>query len=554
MTTTTSADRRPFAGRLGEAAPARRAVVGAGALPWADADHVPGPVGGLEARGRPGRRSATSATRPPAGAPPRRCLRAAHRRAPRPLLASPRPPSGSSARPAPWSPSSGLDPARAHLGHPLAADVVAPPLQHGEVQRRRQPEARLDLGQVLLRQLVLQRLGRRGHDDLLAAERGRDEVGERLAGPRPGLHDEVGARGHRLGHGAAHLLLLGPVLAAGHLRRDLVEPLRRRRRRPAGRRLRTRPRSRRRRGRRGRRARRSTRGPRPSSEMTLQPGWFASASALVVAVSSPGGHPAGTPAPGTGIMGVGAGGRRTRRRVLWGTEKRRIHSTIATDRQPPTDVHRPPPPQRGWYPVPGNPNYQHFWDGQKWGAQRYWGGGGATDPSAPAGVLGASGRAGSDPFAASDAPPLDLDAPVQYRGFTGAPFNPRSPARQIAVAAITIVVFLVYFSLHIFPWRVLALFLVLGVLATAAGASAPPALPTRSGPEGRDQGADPVPIQSLAAVPLRADLVAISACHTVGHSDSHRHVPGDELDLGVARPFPQHLLPRVRGRHVARDG
>ena len=35
----------------------------------------------------------------------------------------------------------------------------------------------------------------------------------------------MGPRGERLGHGAAHLLLLGTVLAAGHLRRDLVEPL-----------------------------------------------------------------------------------------------------------------------------------------------------------------------------------------------------------------------------------------------------------------------------------------------------------------------------------------
>jgi hypothetical protein len=141
---------------------------------------------------------------------------------------------------------------------------------------------------------------------------------------------------------------------------------------------------------------------------------------------------------------------------------------------PPTEpLTAPPPPQRGWYPVPGNPNYQHFWDGQKWGTQRYWGGGGATDPSAPAGVLGPSGLPGPDPFARSGTPSFDVDAPVQYRGFTGAPFNPRSPARQIAVAAIAVVLFLVYFSLHIFPSRVLVTFLILGVLATAL------ALPTR---------------------------------------------------------------------------
>ena len=45
--------RRPFVGGLGEAATTGRTVVGAGALPWADADHVPGPVRGLEAQVRP---------------------------------------------------------------------------------------------------------------------------------------------------------------------------------------------------------------------------------------------------------------------------------------------------------------------------------------------------------------------------------------------------------------------------------------------------------------------------------------------------------------------
>jgi hypothetical protein len=38
------------------------------------------------------------------------------------------------------------------------------------------------------------------------------------------LDDEVGPRRNRLGHGAAHLLLLRPVLATGHLGRDLVQP------------------------------------------------------------------------------------------------------------------------------------------------------------------------------------------------------------------------------------------------------------------------------------------------------------------------------------------
>ena len=85
----------------------------------------------------------------------------------------------------------GLDPARAHLGHPLAADVVAASLEHGEVERHRQPQAGLDQRQVLVGQLVLQRLGRGGHDDLLPAQRGRDEIGQRLARPGPRLDDEV---------------------------------------------------------------------------------------------------------------------------------------------------------------------------------------------------------------------------------------------------------------------------------------------------------------------------------------------------------------------------
>jgi hypothetical protein len=71
-----------------------------------------------------------------------------------------------------------LDTARADLGHPLAAEVVAPTLQDGEVQRDGQTQSRLDEREVLLGQLVLQRLGGGGHDDLPAAEGGGDEIGQ----------------------------------------------------------------------------------------------------------------------------------------------------------------------------------------------------------------------------------------------------------------------------------------------------------------------------------------------------------------------------------------
>jgi hypothetical protein len=62
------------------------------------------------------------------------------------------------------------------------------------------------------------------------------------------------------------------------------------------------------------------------------------------------------------------------------------------------------------------------------------------------------------------------------------------------VAAITVVVFLVYFSLHIFPWRVLAIFLVLGVLATAL--QLPPRLRFLRDPVRRAAIREPILFQS----------------------------------------------------------
>ena len=121
----------------------------------------------------------------------------------------------------------------------------------------------------------------------------------------------------------------------------------------------------------------------------------------------------------------------------------------------------PPPPQRGWYPVPGEPNYQHFWDGQKWVSQRYWGGAGATDPSPLAGTS-PSGWAGPDPPAGHQRP--SFDAPVQRSGFFGPPLNPRSPARQIAVAVLSFVLLFVYLSLHIFPARVVIVLFALSLV------------------------------------------------------------------------------------------
>jgi hypothetical protein len=122
---------------------------------------------------------------------------------------------------------------------------------------------------------------------------------------------------------------------------------------------------------------------------------------------------------------------------------------------PPVSEHAPPP-QRGWYRDPANPNYERFWDGQKWVNRRYWGG---DVPNMPAeGPLGA-------PPARRPGPP-SFNAPVQYRGFFGAPLNPRSPARQIVVAGIGIVLIIVYLGLHIFPGRVVVVLAALGLVGT----------------------------------------------------------------------------------------
>lgn len=47
----------------------------------------------------------------------------------------------------------------------------------------------------------------------------------------------------------------------------------------------------------------------------------------------------------------------------------------------------PPPPTPGWYPVPNEPTYERYWDGQRWTTQRYWGltAGPSTGP--PGGAL-----------------------------------------------------------------------------------------------------------------------------------------------------------------------
>ena len=118
----------------------------------------------------------------------------------------------------------------ADLGHPLAADVVAPSLQHGEGQiRHRWPPA--TSGQILVGQLVLEGLGGRGHHHPFAGQGGGHQVGERLAGAGAGLDDQMAPAGHRSGHRDGHLDLARTGLAApgqagGHPRQGGGRPRR----------------------------------------------------------------------------------------------------------------------------------------------------------------------------------------------------------------------------------------------------------------------------------------------------------------------------------------
>ena len=136
-------------GRLGEA-PVTGGAVEATGTRVADAHHVPGPVARLEGeitpvagfrRLRPGQEGAHLVD----DALGRRCARAA--------VAGPGPGPGldpSVPGPAPVRgplggiAQLGLDPSRPHLGHALEADVVAAPLEDGEVQR--DPQAGGHLG------------------------------------------------------------------------------------------------------------------------------------------------------------------------------------------------------------------------------------------------------------------------------------------------------------------------------------------------------------------------------------------------------------------------
>jgi hypothetical protein len=100
---------------------------------------------------------------------------------------------------------------------PGQAEVVVPALQHGE--GRAAAEQRLHRvgqpGQVVLDQLGLQGQGGRGDHHRPVHGQRRGQVGQRLAGARAGLHQQVLAGGDALLDRLGHLLLAGTGGAAG---------------------------------------------------------------------------------------------------------------------------------------------------------------------------------------------------------------------------------------------------------------------------------------------------------------------------------------------------
>ena len=93
------------------------------------------------------------------------------------------------------------------------AEIVLPSLHAGH----RDPASQnaLELGQILVEELVLKVLGRRRDNDPLPAEQRRDEIGERLSDAGSRLDHQRTVSMQRLFDARRHLYLSGPVFEAG---------------------------------------------------------------------------------------------------------------------------------------------------------------------------------------------------------------------------------------------------------------------------------------------------------------------------------------------------
>jgi len=109
------------------------------------------------------------------------------------------------------------------LQEALAAEVVRAAFEHCPAHRSL--EATGHEREVLVGELVLQSLCRRGHDDALGREHSRNEIGERLACTRAGGHGDIASGGECLGDRLGHLELAGPKLAGRKRRHDALQQL-----------------------------------------------------------------------------------------------------------------------------------------------------------------------------------------------------------------------------------------------------------------------------------------------------------------------------------------
>lgn len=106
------------------------------------------------------------------------------------------------------------------------------------------------------------------------------------------------------------------------------------------------------------------------------------------------------------------------------------------------------PREQGWYPVPGEPNYQRYWDGEQWTSHRYWGGEGPP-PDASRSERGDYGRA----VAEQD----DFETPASADTLTA----------PIAVGTLLGAVILALVVLDILPWEVLLFLLAVPLIVIA---------------------------------------------------------------------------------------
>jgi hypothetical protein len=110
------------------------------------------------------------------------------------------------------------------------------------------------------------------------------------------------------------------------------------------------------------------------------------------------------------------------------------------------------PREEGWYPVPGEPNYQRYWDGEEWTSHRYWGGEG-PQPDESRSERGDIGG-----------------AVAEQHGFE-TPASTDTLTAPLAVGTLLGAVILALVVLDILPWGVLVFLLAVPLIVIALRSS-----------------------------------------------------------------------------------